>query len=109
MNRYDLRNNFNLNEWNTAITSEDFEKFFSKTNEKVTFTFNGWDGKSYDGETRRASAYKTSVAGYEDVIFVKVGRGVHFVDLDSMVEEKATGEKHPQAFWLVDVMKKEVQ
>lgn len=28
-----------------------------KTNEKVTITFNGWDGKSYNGETRTMNVY----------------------------------------------------
>ena len=30
---------------------------FVKTNEKVEITFNGWDGKSYNGETRIMDAY----------------------------------------------------
>ncbi|MBO5743913.1 MAG: hypothetical protein J6R68_06495 [Clostridia bacterium] len=30
---------------------------FVKTNEKVTITFNGWDGKSYNGETRTMNVY----------------------------------------------------
>ena len=30
---------------------------FIKTNEKITFTFSGWDGKSYDGETRTQNVY----------------------------------------------------
>lgn len=49
-NAYELRNHFFLEDYNTAITREDFESFFTKTKEKVTFTFGGWDGKSYDGE-----------------------------------------------------------
>lgn len=28
-----------------------------KTDEKITFTFGGWDGKSYDGETRTQNVY----------------------------------------------------
>ena len=56
-NAYELRNRFFLEDYNTAISREDFEAFFTKTKEKVTFTFNGWDGKSYDGESRRASVY----------------------------------------------------
>ena len=34
-----------LEDYNTAITRENFETFFTKTKEKVTFTFGGWDVK----------------------------------------------------------------
>ena len=105
MNANALRNHFFLEDYNTAILREDFERFFTKTKEKVTFTFNGWDGKSYDGESRRASVYRTSIPGFESVRLVKVGKGLHYIDEDSMVVEKATGESHPEASWLVDVKK----
>ena len=104
-NAYALRNHFFLEDYNTAILREDFERFFTKTKEKVTFTFNGWDGKSYDGESRRASVYRISIPGFESVRLVKVGKGLHYIDEDSMVVEKATGESHPEASWLVDVKK----
>ncbi len=104
-NAYALRNHFFLEDYNTAILREDFERFFTKTKEQVTFTFNGWDGKSYDGESRRASVYRTSIPGFESVRLVKVGKGLHYIDEDSMVVEKATGESHPEASWLVDVKK----
>ena len=104
-NAYALRNHFFLEDYNTAILREDFERFFTKTKEKVTFTFNGWDGKSYDGESRRASVYRTSIPGFESVRLVKVSKGLHYIDEDSMVVEKATGESHPEASWLVDVKK----
>jgi len=103
-NAYQMRNEFALREYNTAITREDFEKNFTKTREKVRFTFHGWDGKSYDGESRSASIYRTSIQGYEDARFVKVGKGLHYIDEESLVLEKATGEKHPEAEWLVDVL-----
>ena len=102
-NIYRLRNDLNLIDYNTAITREDFDHFFTKTKEKVTFTFNGWDGKSYDGESRRATVYRTSIKGFEDVRLVKIGKGLHYIDEDRMVIEKATGESHPEASWLVDV------
>ena len=54
MNIYQMRNSFSLKEHNTAITREDFEGSFTRTRESVRFTFNGWDGKSYDGESRSA-------------------------------------------------------
>ena len=106
MNAYTLRNHFELKEYNTAITREDFEENFKATKEKVTFTFNGWDGKSYDGESRRATVYKTEIAGYEDVRFIKVGKHLCYIAEDSMIEEKATGEKHPEAEWLVEVQRR---
>ena len=102
-NAYELRTHFFLEDYNTAITREDFDHFFTKTKEKVTFTFNGWDGKSYDGESRRATVYRTSIKGFEDVRLVKIGKGLHYIDEDRMVTEKATGESHPEAEWLVEV------
>ena len=104
-NAYELRTHFFLEDYNTAILREDFERFFTKTKEKVTFTFNGWDGKSYDGEIRTASVYRTSIPGFESVRLIKVGKGLHYIDEDRMVVEKATGESHPGASWLVDVKK----
>ncbi len=104
-NAYTLRNHFFLEDYNTAITREDFEAHFTKTKEKVTFTFNGWDGKSYDGESRTASVYRTDIAGYEGVRLVKVGKGLHYIDEDRAILEKATGKTHPEAEWLVDVKK----
>ena len=106
-NAYELRNHFFLEDYNTAITREDFESFFTKTKEKVTFTFGGWDGKSYDGESRNAKVYRTDLEGYEDARFVKVGKHLHYIDEDSSVLEKATGEYHKEAEWLVDVLKAE--
>ena len=102
-NAYELRTHFFLEDYNTAILHEDFERFFTKTKEKVTFTFNGWDGKSYDGESRRATVYRTSITGFEDVRLIKVGKGLHYIDEDSDILEKATGIAHKEAEWLVDV------
>ena len=69
-NIYRLRNDLNLIDYNTAITREDFEAHFTKTREKVRYTFNGWDGKSYDGESRNASVYRTDFACYEDARYI---------------------------------------
>ena len=102
-NAYELRNHFFLEDYNTAITREDFESFFTKTKEKVTFTFGGWDGKSYDGESRRAKVLRTDIPGYEEIRFIKVGKHLHYIMEDEMRIEKATGEAHPEASWLVDV------
>lgn len=105
-NLYQMRNAFSLREYNTAITRADFEAHFTKTCESVRFTFNGWDGKSYDGESRRATVYRTTVKGYEDVRLIKVGKGLHYIEEDTEVLEKATGEYHKRASWLVDVRRK---
>ncbi len=104
-NIYSLRSEFTLREYNTAITHEDFEKHFTKTREKVRFTFNGWDGKSYDGESRSAGVYRTDIEDYGDARFVKVGKHLCYIDEESLVTEKATGEKHPEAEWLVEVLR----
>ena len=102
-NIYRLRENLSLIEYNTAITREDFEAHFTKTREKVRFTFNDWDGKSYDGESRNASVYRTDFTGYEDARFIKVGNHLCYIDEDRSILEKATGESHPEAEWLVEV------
>ena len=77
---FDLRKHFELGHYATTISRKTFEANFTKTKEKVVFTFNGWDGKSYNGESRQASVYRTNIEGFE----------------------KATGECHPVASWLVD-------
>lgn len=103
MNPYALREHLNLIDYNTAITREDFESLFFKTTERITFTFNGWDGKSYNGESRSGYVYRTIIEGYKDVRFIKVGKGLHYIDEDSSIIEKATGIAHKEAEWLVDV------
>ena len=102
-NIYRLRNDLNLIDYNTAITREDFEAHFTKTREKVRFTFNGWDGKSYDGESRNAKVIRTNLPGYEEVRLIKVGKHLCYIEEDRMITEKATGEQHPEASWLVEV------
>lgn len=47
--------------------------------------------------------YRTPIKGYEDVRFVKVGKGLHYIDEDSRIIEKATGIANKEAEWLVDV------
>ena len=102
-NAYTLRSRFTLGNYNTTITRAEFESSFTRTAESVTFTFGGWDGKSYDGESRRARVLRSNIPGYEDVRFVKVGKSIHYIMEDMMMTEKATGEKHPEAEWLVEV------
>lgn len=102
-NAYAMRKLMDLGNYNTTITRADFEKHFTKTKESIRFTFNGWDGKSYDGESRNARVYHTDLPGYETVRLVKVGKSLCYIDEDSSIIEKATGESHPEAEWLVDV------
>ena len=45
MNPYKLRTQLNLINCNTEITREDFDSLFYRTNEQITFTFNGWEWK----------------------------------------------------------------
>lgn len=105
MSAFALRNHFALLDHGTAITRKAFEASFTKTREKVTFTFNGWDGKSYNGESRNGYVYRTAIEGFEHFRFVKVGKGLHVIDEDYMVTEKTTGESHPEADWFIDVLR----
>ena len=107
MNAYAMRNSLELGNYNTTITRAEFEAHFTKTRESIRFTFNGWDGKSYDGESRNAKVYRTNIAGYEDIRFIKVGKHLCYIDEDSSVLDKATGESHPEAEWLVEVLRAE--
>ena len=104
-NAYAMRNSLELRNYNTTITRAEFEAHFTKTRESIRFTFNGWDGKSYDGESRKASVYRTTIKGFESVRLIKVGKGLHYIEEDHEVLEKATGEYHKEASWLVDVKK----
>jgi hypothetical protein len=102
-NAYTMRNLMKLGNYNTSITRETFEAHFFKTRESIRFTFNGWDGKSYDGESRNAKVIRTNLPGYEEVLLVKVGKHLCYIEEDTSILEKATGEKHPEASWLVEV------
>ena len=86
-----------------SISRETFEELFTKTNESVEFTFNGWDGKSYDGESRKAKVLRCKLASYEGFRFVKVGKGVHMVNEDCWVVEKETDTPHYGVDWAIDV------
>ena len=101
----DLLDRFKLLHYRTAITREDFETYFRRTNEKITFSFNGWDGKSYNGESRTAYVYRSTINGFEEIRFIKVGKSLHSVE-DKTVLEKATGEYHNGVSWFIDVLRK---
>lgn len=88
-----------------AITRATFDNAFTRTKERIEFTFDGWDGKSYNGETRIAHIYRSNTPGYEGCRFIKVGKGVHYIDDDHMVINQQTGKAHPSVNWVVDVQK----
>ncbi len=103
-NAWNIRNEFKLID-RIAITRETFDGAFTKTKERIEFTFNGWDGKSYEGQTRFAYIYRSNLAGFEDCKFIKVGKGVHYIDEEHLVVNQQTGEVNPTASWVVDVLK----
>ena len=104
MTNYELRHSLNLiGENRIAISREDFESLFTKTAESIEFTFQGWDGKSYDGESRRARILRTNLPGCENAKFIKVGKSVHMVLENELRIELATGISHPTVGWVVDV------
>ena len=94
MKAWQIRENFELID-RIAISRRTFEELFTHTKER----------KSYDGESRVARIYRSNLPGYEDCIFVKVGKALHYIDTEDQVINKQTGEAHPTAGWLVDVLK----
>ena len=89
---------------------------FVKTNEKIEVTFNGWDGKSYDGESRKMNVWicdkhpeKKFVylrkGGFENIQIGKYKIDAVFEITNKMIMNKLTGEEHPEVeyFWSVDV------
>ena len=92
-----------VHDYGCEITREDFEAHFKKTKEKVTFSFGGWDGKSYDGESRRATVYISDIPELKGCRFVKVGKGLHEILEDEKVLEKATGKYNLAVFWKINV------
>lgn len=99
---FKLRSNLHVID-GIEINRWEFDAKFAKTREKASFSFNGWDGKSYDGESRSAYVYRTNIEGFEDLRFVKVGKAIHLVDEDDMVLEKSAGKMNHAVDWLVDV------
>lgn len=93
------------------------EKYgFVKTSEKVEVTFNGWDGKSYNGESRKMNVWVSEThpgmkfvymrkGGFENIRIGKYKIDAVFEITDKMVLNKLTGESHPEAsyYWSVEV------
>ena len=80
---------------------------FIKTKEMAEVTFNGWDGKSYDGEARRMAVWTCDRLPGRKFVNKRQGGferidGTHysidaFMEItDHMVIEKATGIAHPE-------------
>ena len=60
---------------------------FTQTNEKIMVTFNGWDGKSYDGEGANLKIWTSKY--HPDKKFVKTGHyGVVFHEVLDDTHEK---------------------
>lgn len=84
---------------------------FVKTNEKIEVTFNGWDGKSYNCETRKMNVWvcdkmpgrkfvNTRKGGFERCDGKHYSIDAFFAVTDRMVVEKATGIEHPEVdYW----------
>lgn len=102
---WEFKENFKLIDVIT-MSRVDFDTAFIKTRERIEFTFNGWDGKSYDGESRIGYIYRCNIPGYENFKFIKVGKSVHFIDENRQILNKYTGETHPEANWVIDVQKR---
>ena len=49
--------------------------------------------------------YHSDLPGLENVRLIKVGKHLCYIDEESSRLEKATGEYHPEAEWLVEVDK----
>ena len=99
----EFRQIFYLTDFNTTISKGDFELYFYRTKDTVDFTFDGWDGKSYNGESRRARVWMCNCESFKTGRFVKVGKGFHLLLDDELVEEKATGKKHQTTYWVFNV------
>ena len=89
-----------------TMSKDDFLKHFIKTNKKVRYTFGGWDGHSYNGESRNGTIYKTDIKGFENEDFIVFRNSVHYVMYNDMIEDKVNGGEHPTVSWFVDVSNK---
>ena len=84
------------------------EKYgFVKTSKKVEVTFNGWDGRSYNGETRKMNVWTCPTHPDKKFVYLRKGGfesyqdGKYKIDAmfeitDNMVVEKSTGIAHPE-------------
>lgn len=87
-----------------------------KTKEKIEVTFNGWDGKSYNGESRVMNVWASEAHPEKKFVYKRQGGfeswqgGTYKIDAvfevtDNMIVNKITGESHPEVelFWYTEV------
>lgn len=93
------------------------EKYgWTKTSEKIEVTFNGWDGRSYGGESRVMNVWISERHPDKKFVYKRQGGFEHwnsgkykidgiFEVTDIMVENKKTGEYHPMVslYWSEEV------
>ena len=93
------------------------EKYgWEKTREKIEVTFNGWDGKSYNGESRKMNVWVSSTHPGKKFVYKRQGgfqsweNGTYKIDgifevTDEMILNKETGEYHPAVslYWHEEV------
>ena len=93
------------------------EKFgWIKTKEKVEVTFNGWDGRSYNGESKKMNVWVCNTIPGKKFVYKRQGGfeswqgGKYKIDAifeitDKMVLNKQTGEYHPEVeyYWSEEV------
>ena len=75
---------------------------FKKTNKKVTITFSGWDGKSYNGEAVNMTAFTNP--DFPGKTFVRTRRGRNTIIYHEVLNEthKLSGEKMVNVFCYFD-------
>lgn len=89
---------------------------WEKTSEKVEVTFNGWDGKSYNGESRKMNVWVANTHPGKKFVYLRKGgfeswqNGTYKIDAifevtDRMILNKKTGEYNPEAeyYWSIEV------
>ena len=78
---------------------------FVKINEKVEITFNGWDGKSYNGEVRKMNVWACDAHPGKKFVYIRKSftgwDGNYKADCfmlvtNNMIIEKAAGITHPE-------------
>lgn len=93
------------------------EKFgWVKTKEVIEVTFNGWDGKSYDGESRKMNVWTSDRHPNKKFVYMRKGgfeswqNGTYKIDAifevtDKMILNKKTGKYNPEVelYWFEEV------
>lgn len=87
-----------------------------KTSEKIEVTFNGWDGRSYNGESRKMNVWVSKNHPSKKFVYLRQGgfesiqNGTYKIDAifevtDRMVLNKKTGKYNPAVayYWSEDV------